>query len=488
MRTVLFYPRVEYMVLPSYAPLGIMSIATYLNQNGHCAVVYDRFFSNEKISSVIDEHHPDIIGISVISQTFIKDAIVISKAAKASGIPVIWGGCSSSAIAEAILKSGYADYVSFNEGEFTWLDIANAFDDRESFENIKGLAYLKNGEYIQTEPRDFIDLSTLPNIDWTLVNPENYMQKTYGMNKMLNIYMSKGCSGVCTFCYNPVFHKSTRRSRSIDKVIEEMRFLVENYGTDGFEFADEVMFANRAEAISFCNKILESGLNIGWSGYLKVSTINTAEDFELMHKAGCRSILYGVETGSERMLKKIHKPNTLKVVKRNLDLCAKSGIVPIATFIIGLPGETVEDVKQTISLAQSLKGALVAFFYFTPLPGTELYNELVSKKQLKSITTLEEHFEIIELERLYQNFSEIPTKDLIIIKEFMRLHTVFVKSPNGNNEQIIKVLISTIQAWSGRGVVHFVEEMFKTAHKVLRALSVFLHPITLKKYGLHLRK
>lgn len=488
MRTVLFYPRVENMILPSYAPLGIMSIATYLNRNGHQATVCDRFFSNEKITSIIKEYEPDIIGISVISQTFIKDAIVISKEAKAAGIPVIWGGCSSTAIAETILRSGNADYISFNEGEFTWLEIADAFDKGESFDEIKGLAYIKNGEYIQTEEREFIDLSVLPSIDWTLINPEKYLQKTYGSNRMLSIYRTKGCSGRCSFCYNPCYHKSTRRGRTTETVINEMRYLAETCGADGFEFTDETMFADREEALEFCNAITKSGLNVTWGGYLRTSVINTQEDFELMYKAGCRMLMFGIETGSAKTLKAIHKPNKLEQIKPTIDGCVKSGIIPITTFIIGFPGETPEDVKETITLAKSLDGAPVSVFFFTPLPGTELYNKLIAENKLSDKLTVEEHGEVIELESLYKNFSEIPTRELRVIKEYFKLRTLFVKTENSDDEQLIKVIISTVQSWGGRGFFHFFEGMFKTACKLLRTFTVFLYPGIRRKYGLYFTK
>ncbi len=488
MRTILFYPRVENVILPSYTPLGIMSIATYLNSNGHCAKVHDRTVSNEKIASVIENYKPDIIGVSVISQSFIKDAIAISKVARKFNIPVIWGGCSSTSIAEKILRSGNADYISLNEGEFTWLEIADAFDSGKKFDDIKGIAFLKNNMYIETGIREFIDLSQLPSIDWNLINPEKYMQKTYGSHKMLSIYRTKGCSGKCNFCYNPCFHKSTRRVRPIDKVISEMKFLSEKYGVDGFEFTDETMFESKSEAYEFCNKILESDLKLNWSGYLKTTVLKTKEDFELLYKAGCRMLMFGIETGSKNVLTAIRKPNNLQTIEATINACVNSGILPITTFIIGFPGETIEDVKETIQLAKDLNGALVSMFYFTPLPGTEIYRNLIAENKLVDKVTLEDHSEIVELENVYENFSEIPMKDLFVIKEFFRLRTLFYRNKTSEDRQILKVLISTVQSWKGRGFLQFVFGFLKTFEKLLNAFSVFLHPFIRKKYGLYFNK
>lgn len=300
MKTVLFYPRIENTFRPSNAPLGLISIATVLKQNGHETIICDRYFENESVEVTLDKHKPDIIGISIISHTFLDDSINICKAAKERNIPVIVGGSFASAIDRTILESGLVDFVSLNEGEFTWLEIAEAYDKNESFYSIKGLSYIKDGRYIKTEDREFIDLTMLPVLDWSLVEPQRYFQKTYGANKMISMYSSKGCGGRCSYCYNPGFHRSTRRRRDFEKVYEEMKTLVEKYGADAFDFTDDVLFANRNEAVEFCENLLERKFSVCWSGYLKVGILNSLEDYNLLYKAGCRSLIFGIESASEK--------------------------------------------------------------------------------------------------------------------------------------------------------------------------------------------
>ncbi len=489
MKTILFHPRIENSFRASYAPLGIMSIATYLNANGHKAVIIDRFFSKEKIEHVLEMHKPDMIGVSITSHSFINDAIVISKAANAMKIPVVWGGALSSAISEEALKSGYVDYVCFDEGEFTWLEMSDAFDKGETFEDIKGLGYIKNGKCVCTERREFIDLSVLPNIDWNLVKPERYLQRSYGYSRMLNTYMSKGCSGKCAYCYNTVFHRSTRRCRPLNQVISEMRYLVENYGADGFDFTDDLMFANKKEVYDFCNAIIESNLNICWSGYLSFGIINELSDYELMYKSGCRSMIFGVESGSEKMLKSVNKKVQLDKVKSNVDSCVKAGIVPITMFIIGFPDEDEEDIKASITLAKSLnRGAAVCYSYFTPLPGTKLYCDLISCGKMSPQTTLEDLAKVQETEKLLINATKVPDIDLIVVKRFIRLRGVFNKTGNSRSEQLTKVFLSTAKSWLGRGMVHFLGSFFNSVFNMLSTLTIFLHPKIRKKYGLYFNK
>ncbi len=112
MKTILFFPRIDGSFRASYAPLGILSIASFLNANGHEAVVYDRFFEKDSLNDVFEKHRPDMIGVTIMSHTFIKDAITISKAAKKKGIIVVWGGTVGSGIARAALETDFVDYVS----------------------------------------------------------------------------------------------------------------------------------------------------------------------------------------------------------------------------------------------------------------------------------------------------------------------------------------------------------------------------------------
>lgn len=488
MKAVLFYPRIEDSFRASYPPLGIMSIASYLNAHGHEAFICDRFFETAGVKDILKKHTPDAIGISVISFAFIKDALHISKEAKSMGITVIWGGIIPSTIPQETLESGYVDYVSFNEGEYTWLEIANAFDEGKPFDGIDGLAYIREGKYIRTPDREFIDLSTLPKIDWTLVKPENYFQTSYGYNNMLSTYLSKGCSGSCTYCYNPEFHCSTRRQRPIENVIDEMRYLVKNHGAGGFDFTDDLMFLNRNSVMEFCKTMVDSGLDTCWSGYLRIGIINDVEDYQTMYGSGCRCMIYGVESGSERILKSVKKKTPVDKIVSNITNCLKAGIVPIVMFMIGFPGETEEDLKATVSLAKQIEGAVCAFGCFTPLPGTEIQRELVQDGKLIPPKTLEDYSKITFADDVTVNATEVSTLELMTIRKFFRLRGIFAKSGNSSDEQFFKVLANTIKSMSGRGFVHFIRSGFYTSFSLAKTFTVFFHPKIRKKYGLYFTK
>ncbi len=488
MKVILFYPRIEDSFRASYMPLGLLSIATNLNKNGHKAIICDRFFENDDVEDILKEHKPDIIGVSIIAHSFLKDAMLISKIAKQQNVPVVWGGSLPSAIAFECLSSGVVDYISFNEGEVTWVEIGNAVDASEPIEQVKGIGYLKDGKLVNTGDRDFIDLSTLPDLDWSLVNPNRYFQKSYGYEKMLNMYLSKGCYGKCAYCYNPEFHRSTRRCRPLEQVIREMKYLSEKYGADGFDFTDDAMFVSRKEVVDFCDALKESGMNICWSGYLSLGIINTYEDYKMMYDAGCRSMIFGIESGSDRVLRSVNKHVRLDKASSNIALCHKAGIVPITMFIIGLPGEDEEDLKASVSLAKQLKGTAVACGYFTPLPGSKSYRDLVSSGEIPETRTLEDFAKIKETENLVINVTKVKDIDLITIRKYIRLRGMFTETGYSTKEQLEKVILPTVKSWFSRGFKHFCLSSFNTVYNVVRTFTIFFHPKIRKKYGLYFTK
>lgn len=490
MRAVFFYPQIENSFRASSVPLGILSIASLLKSKGHEAIICDRFFTKEKAEETLKRCNPDIIGISVIANAFINDAITVAKAAKKLEIPVVWGGTLASVIPAEILESGFADYVCINEGEFTWLEMAEAFDAGLPFDDIRGLAYFKDGEYIRTPDRDFADLSALPALDWSLIDePEKYFQSSFGFDKMLTTYASKGCTGKCSFCYNPTFHCSTRRKRPMEVVIEEMRYLIDNHGAGGFDFTDDLMFANLDEVREFCNMMIESNLNTCWNGFLRAGIVNEAEDYELLYKSGCRSLLYGVESGSKRILNSVGKGINSDKVKSNVMFCLKAGIVPLVMFILGFPDETFEDIMETVSLAMDLDGAALTFNLFTPIVGTKVYEQLVSGGKITPLKTLEEHADVNFGEQISVNVSEIPSAELMAIKRFFRLKGLMFKSGNSSSaKHLVRVIRNTVKSMSGRGIKHFIKDGFYSFFSLMDAFTVFLHPKIRKKYGLYFRK
>ncbi len=491
MKILLFQPMLKLFYKRVTCPLGLMSIASYLNANGHEAIICERFFTDASAEEIIKNYNPDIIGISIVANQYLPDSIEISRAAKKIGIPVVWGGPMASEIPEESLRSGVVDYISFNEGEETWLEMAEALRKGESFNEIKGLGYIKDGVYVKTESRPFIDLKKLPPIDWELIDPPKYFQQYYQSQKMLYMYRSKGCIGRCTFCYNPKYHCSHFRSRNEDYLFDEIEYLINKYGMDGVNFSDDLLFCNEQDAINFSNEVLRRNLRFYWGGGLRVGIIKNEETFALMHKAGCRWFLIGVETASPKVQKEIKKYFPAKQIKETFDMCHNNGITVIASFMVGLPGETVEDLCYTIEFAKSLKSTVLGFQHFTPIPGTEIFDELVKAGKYTPPKTLEEHADTFFGEKLSSNVSEVTDKELKVIKNYFQMRALLFKSEfkdDTDKHLFVKIINNAIVSLSGHGIIHFIKSFFFGLNDFLSAVGVVFHPRIRKKYNLYFFK
>ena len=234
--------------------------------------------------------------------------------------------------------------------------------------------------------------------------------------------------------------------------------------------------------------MVDSGLNTCWSGYLRIGIINDVEDYKTMYDSGCRCMIYGVESGSEKILKSVNKKTPIDKILSNITNCLKAGIVPIVMFMIGFPNETKEDLRATVTLAKQIEGAVVAFGCFTPLPGTKIQRELVESGKLVPPKTLEEYSKVTFADDVTVNATEVSTLELMTIRKFFRLRGIFARSGDSSDEQFFKVLANTLKSMSGRGLGHFIRSGFYTAFSLMKTFTIFLHPKIRKKYGLYFTK
>ena len=486
MKVLFFDPRRYKSFRPSTAPLGLLSISTYLNSKNHCAVICDRSHSKKSVEEIINENKPDIVGISVITYSAIEDACHIAECAKKSGLTVVLGGTVAASLSEYFLKDHNIDYISLGEGECTWLDIMNTLPQKEDFDLIKGLAFIKNGEYYETPEREYIDLKELPKLDWSLINPEDFLQEGFGGKKQANIYYSKGCVANCHFCYNKKFHNCKRRERNLDDVISEMEYLVDTYNVDSFNFTDDLMFINEAQAISIAQKMIERDINnkCTWIGEIRVDSLKNQKVYELLYKAGCRNLIFGIETGSQDMQKILNKRISTEEIIRTVEMCEKASITPLMTFMLGLPEESEKDIIKTVELVKKLDKAICCCQIYTPTPGSKIYEELVSQGKIKREKNVNIFSNIIFGEKIAYNISNVSKKDIYTVYRYFKLKEFKYKDKNSTDKQMFKVITNVLKSMSGKGIVFFFVSGINNAINLIQLLSFFFHPIIRKKYGL----
>nr|MCR5040471.1 B12-binding domain-containing radical SAM protein [Clostridia bacterium] len=415
MNILFFFPSTGYYNRAISNPLGLLAIGSYLKQHGHTVKIADRNIEKINLKKLFDSFCPDAVGLSIMSSRGLRDAVRISAFAKKYGCPVVWGGQMPSMQPELALSCSSVDFVSYGEGEITWLEIAEALEKGSPLEEIAGLFYLDaDGKRVFTGERPFEDLADIGVLDFSLVNIEKYTQRYLGCKKMVYLYSAKGCPGNCAFCANTRFHKSTLRKRPTEYVIREMKELSTKYGVDGVYFSDELFCLRRNEIYEFCEGLKRESIHIQWGVQLRIGILGE-EELRLMYDSGCRWIMFGIETGNRDMQKRIHKHIDYGKVQETFEMTDRIGLTTVASVIIGYPGETVEQVRDTVALMTSVKAGLITVYHFTPMPGTELYDEVVSSGAYKPPASLRELSKVVATESLGQNLSKVPSRDLRVI-------------------------------------------------------------------------
>ena len=409
-------------------PLGILSIATYLNANGFEAKICDLSVSHENVVSVCKKYQPDIVGISLCSVKHLDGAVHISKKLHKLGLTVVWGGpfCDV-ADAEFMLKSGLPDYISLSEGEGTWLDIMQRLSEGRSLDDCPGIVYLKDGQAVRTADRTFLDLTTLPDLDFSLINVPAYRQYLYGCDNLVYVYLSKGCPCHCTFCANQVSHRCQYRRRSLAQFMREADVLVRQYGVNGLYFSDELCFFNKEQLYEVCDAFDASGLSFHWGFQTRIGLLGEAE-FRRVYQSGCRWVDFGVESGSKEQLRIMKKAIPYDKIEPTFRWCEEAGLISLANFIIGLPHETEEQLRDTVALASRIHSTQNSFLKFCISPNTEMGKNAIRDGLMKRpFRKLSDYRRVDFFISRIDNYSEIPRKELDVIQSYFLWKAIFQK-------------------------------------------------------------
>lgn len=490
MKILLIMPYNSDLIHAVSLPLGLISIATNLKQNGYDVKICDMSVSHVKIEKVFDNYMPDVIGISLMSVKHLNGAMYVSKKLHKKSVPIIWGGpfCD---IAETniILNYKYVNCISFCEGEETWIDIVQSLEKGEGFDNIKGIAFRNaEGKIIVNPEREFVDLTALPMLDYSLVDVKAYSQYLYGCKNLMYVYLSKGCPSKCTFCANQITHRCTYRRRSLEQFMKETEILVNEYGVDGLYFCDEVCFLTKEQVYDVCDAFEKSGLKFHWGFQTRIGFLSEKE-FQRCYDCGCRWVDFGVESGNKEQLRIMKKAIPYDQIIPTFDICDKIGLISLANFIIGLPGETEDQLMDTVSIANRIKATQCSFLQFCVSPKTEMGKMAIESKAYQHpIATLRDYKKIDFFLSKTDNFSNIKRKELEIVQSYYLWKAIFKKDYSEDTKSYdlfikhIKTLFRRLSFLPFNTAVYC---LFEFGFLCLRFFcDTHFHPRTLKKYGL----
>ena len=316
-------------------------------------------------------------------------------------IPIVLGGPHPTAMPSEILNEMAADVAVIGEGEETFLELIRTIESRQTLDSVNGIAYKENGVIRINPRRELIpDLDILPFPAKDLLPIEKYYlppTKRIKSERATNMITSRGCPFTCTFCMAKTIWGRKTRLRGIRNVVDEIKENVELFKLNEFSFHDEFFTFKKERVIALCREILKQNLDISWVCQARAGSVDL-DMLRIMKEAGCGKIAFGFESGNERMLKLMHKKETLQNAVESVKLCKKAGIDVEGAFILGYPGEDEQSIRDTIAFALRLNCETAAFFIAIPYPGTELYSEALAKGYLKKEVDWREFAPVSDLE------------------------------------------------------------------------------------------
>lgn len=471
-------------------PLGLISIGSYLQENGYEVRICDMSVSHINIEKVFDEFRPDVVGISLSSVKHIEGATEVSKKLHKKGVPIVWGGTFCDVCDPQIVFDGAdADYLSFCEGEATWLEIMQTLENGGDLRKLKGIAYRDdNGKAVVTAQREFVDLTKLPLLDYTLVDVKAYSQYLYGCSNLVYVYLSKGCPSKCTFCVNQVTHRCTYRRRELEHFMKETEILVKQYGVDGLYFCDELCFKNKEQVYEVCDAFEKSGLKFFWGFQTRIGILGE-EEFRRCYECGCRWVDFGIESGSKEQLAIMKKGIPYEKIEPTFEICDKLGIISLANFIVGLPGETEEQLMETVNLANRIKATQCSFLQYCISPNTVMSQKAIDDGLVKNpVRKLKDYRKIDFFLSRTDNLSKIRQTELNVVQSYYLWNAVF-KKDYGKDAKSYDLLIKHMQTLFHRlsflSFSNGVKCLFEFGYLGLRFFTdTHFHPGIIKKYNL----
>lgn len=366
-------------------PLGLAYIAAYIREKHQDLKI--KIIDKENIINTIKKFKPDMIGISAVSETFYESNKLGEKIKRVYNGPLVLGGVHIT-ICPQDFKDSIFDIAVIGEGEITTEELIQEFkknklEDKKALRNIKGIIYRDNKNIIKTEPRDFIaNLDTIPMPARDLLKMEFYNQARNNRGILMkygSIITSRGCPFNCSFCSTSLFWKNKIRYHSPRRIIKEIEFLINEYNVKVISIYDDLFMANKKQLKEVSNMIVSKGINEKVEFWMQArADIIDEETIDLLKKMNVKSIAFGFESGSDRILTELKgKIASITKNQKAVDLCNMAEIKVGGLFIIGSPYETEDDIKKTYNFIKNNKLAGATVYRAYPFPGTRLFDYAV---------------------------------------------------------------------------------------------------------------
>jgi len=390
-----------------FPPIGIMSLSSVLKQAGHECTMFDQANPETPDTFIIEEikrQKPDLVGMSFLSTTSYPYAKILARKIRAADdkVRLAFGGVFATLNAQLVkLQCPEVDFVCRGDGEQLILDLLKNLDNPAA---VPGVTWAKDGKLMNNLSRPleraldqwpFPDRESLK-LDFVESMPLD-VPVVLSLERFTTMQTSRGCPWPCVFCDIPIFNEGKWRSRSAESVVAEFKQLKEQgYGAVYFVDDHFLLQPKRIEAI--CKGLIENDIKIAWGCEGRVDSV-CQHLFPAMAKAHCRTLMFGIESGSQKILDRLKKEQTLEEVKNAVVHAKKSGIEIVhGFFVVGVPGETVEDIRATMKFAAELPLDTFGFNRLCVYRGTPLWHEFVSRGLVNDANDWYKYFKCTEID------------------------------------------------------------------------------------------
>ncbi|MFC2025016.1 B12-binding domain-containing radical SAM protein [Chloroflexota bacterium] len=376
-------------------PLNILYISAALRQAGYDTKVFEltKYLRKNSIvnplkrilsdlSELLDYYQPDMVGFSVMTVGYYLTR-EMAYVVKQKGIKVIFGGIHPTIAPEQTITESFVDFVCVGEGETSFVNLLNSYFADEDYRHTGGIwSKDTNGEIYSNEVESLAtDLDSIPFPDRDALDSRYYNAELTGAN----VLTSRGCPYPCSFCQNKFLLNLYKgkgpfvRYRSVENIFGELQLIISKYGAKSFYFSDETFTMNKKRTLDFLNKYRLRFKSMPFMCETRIDCVDN-EIMEALKEAGCHQLNIAIESGNESIRNQVlNKKISDEQIRTAFRLAKKYNIKTQSFNMIGIPGETMENIFETISINKEVRPDRVLCTIFMPFGGTELGEACIEK-------------------------------------------------------------------------------------------------------------
>ena len=373
-------------------PLGLLCVAGPLVEAGYAGSAVGQRKHPEwrrTLKDLVTRRGTVCVGISTMTGPQIAHGLDMAQVVRdaAPDLPIIWGGVHPTLLPEQTARHPLVDIVCFGEGEVAFPPLVDALAQKSEWRDLPGVCFKDGpGSVRKNADAKEADLDKVPALPYQIFELEQYKVSALRSGPSLPLVTSRGCRFRCAYCYIQEVFKRTWRGLSPDRVIGEFKRLIHEFNAEGVFLLDDFFFQNRNRAADILQGLIDHNLKVNlYNANARADFLfrSTDDYLELMRDSGIKTLFVGTEAGSDVTLKEMLKDITTEQVLEVNHRLAKVGIQAVYSFMAGMPGESEEQVMETLSFMLRLKldnpGALLyKVCLFVPFPGTEYFNRAES--------------------------------------------------------------------------------------------------------------